>query len=918
MRMKHSTLVLSALVALTGPRTLAQDFVTITPTGASSATVVSRWAIASDVSGLGYIDGNSGFPDATVTNFFTITGAAIPAGGSSTGFTSYLSTGTASSQASVGNALAPNSYSGLTYVTENLGLIGPLSFYSIHHNNNGDYLALIQPSVPTVSDQKPMSAPGGPLTPGATGYFALSYATDNPGGWGSELFYYLRTNSLGETIFGSMIPALISGPTDQWNLGAGHGFTDLAYASTNVGFGASKFYYLRLDPVTQTTFFGWLDPLTGTATDIQDLGGVYRTLTFTTTNVGYGANNFYSVSQPPAPIITNNPLTAAGTVGTPFSFAITASGSPTVYSASPLPAGLSIVAATGAITGTPTAVGTTSVLLGATNVTGTGNATLTITVAAAGVAPIITNNPLTAAGTVGTPFSFAITASGSPTSYSASSLPAGLSIVAATGAITGTPTAVGISIVSLGATNITGTGNATLTITIAPADFAPAITSPINANVPGTVGTPFVTYTIAATGSPTSFTATGLPPGLTLNSLTGAINGTPTTAGTYVETIGARNNTGTGTATLVFAVAAAGVLPIITSPPTASGTVGTAFVTYPITATGLPTSYTATGLPPGLTLNLLTAAINGTPTTAGTYIVMITATNPTGTSTSTVTMLIAPFGFSHIINFSARAMSGPASDTLIVGFVVSGDGKNLLVRGVGPSLVSFGITNFLADPILTLFTADGTIEATDSGWQVNSAGQDDGALIAATAASVGAFPLANDSMDSALLVTVDNGVHTTGLLTTNGAQGVGLIEIYDTGGNAYASLINVSARMEVSGGDGILIAGLVIGGNAPKTVLIRGVGPTLSVFGVSGVLGDPQITVFSGTTEVASNTNWGTGSSTAAQLSAVFAQVGAFPLPVGSKDAALLLSLDPGTYTVQVTSVSGSTGVALVEVYDTQ
>ena len=130
----------------------------------------------------------------------------------------------------------------------------------------------------------------------------------------------------------------------------------------------------------------------------------------------------------PFPVITNSPLTATGTVGAPFSFTITASGSPTSYTASPLPAGLVLNATTGAITGIPTTAGTTSVLLRANNAAGTGNATLTITVAAAGVAPIITNNPLTAAGTVGTPFSFTITASGSPTSYTASPLPAGLGL----------------------------------------------------------------------------------------------------------------------------------------------------------------------------------------------------------------------------------------------------------------------------------------------------------------------------------------------------------------------------------------------------------------------------------------------------------------------------------------------------------
>jgi hypothetical protein len=280
---------------------------------------------------------------------------------------------------------------------------------------------------------------------------------------------------------------------------------------------------------------------------------------------------------------------------------------------------------------------------------------------------------------------------------------------------------------------------------------------------------------------------------------------------------------------------------------------------------------------------------------------------------------IAPSsGFSHIINFSARAMSGIGSNTLIVGFIVSGNGKNLLIRAVGPGLASYGISNFVVETTLTLFNADGTTDATDSGWPVNSSGQNDGALIASTAQSVGAFPLANGSMDSALLVTVNDGTHTAGLLSTNGAPGIGLLEIYDTGGNPDASLINVSARMEVTSGDGVLIAGFVIGGNLPKTVLIRGVGPTLSQFGVTGVLADPQITVSSGSSTIASNAGWGTGSSTSAQIAAVAGQVGAFPLSSGSQDSALLLTLQPGNYTVQVTSVSNSTGVALVEVYDTQ
>jgi Ice-binding-like/Putative Ig domain len=369
-------------------------------------------------------------------------------------------------------------------------------------------------------------------------------------------------------------------------------------------------------------------------------------------------------------------------------------------------------------------------------------------------------------------------------------------------------------------------------------------------------------------------------------------------------------------------VLSATVPPVFTSPPaagaTTTGTTTTPF-TYTVAATGSPTVYTATGLPPGVTLNSSTGVISGTPTAPGTYVVTVTSTNSSGTTSTTLTISITPpASSSHIVNFSARAESGPGSGMLTVGFVVSGNGMNLLLRGVGPGLAAFGISDFLANTTLTLFNANGTVDATDSGWQVNSSDQNDSALIASTAAFVGAFPLANGSMDSALLVTVGGGPQTAALETTDNSPGVGLVEIYDAGGNSGASLINVSARAQVSGGNGVLIAGFVIVGNAPRTVLVRGVGPTLAEFGVAGALADPMITVTSGSTTEATNVGWGTGTNVASQIASVSSQVGAFPLASGSKDSALLLTLQPGAYTVQLTSVSNSTGVALVEVYDTQ
>jgi chitodextrinase len=174
------------------------------------------------------------------------------------------------------------------------------------------------------------------------------------------------------------------------------------------------------------------------------------------------------------------------------------------------------------------------------------------TTQSASAAPVITS-ATTASGAVGTAFSYQITATNSPISYSGTGLPSGLSINTNTGMISGTPTVGGNSAVTLGATNSTGTGNATLTISISGGQ--PVITSATTAS--GAVGTGF-SYQITATNSPTSYEATGLPTGLSINSSTGLIAGTPTAAGTSAVTLGATNGTGTGNATLTISITNSG------------------------------------------------------------------------------------------------------------------------------------------------------------------------------------------------------------------------------------------------------------------------------------------------------------------------------------------------------------------------
>lgn len=438
---------------------------------------------------------------------------------------------------------------------------------------------------------------------GATGYSTLAWMTDALGGNPANQFYYLRQDNgpggTGNTILGRLDPSLVAGTrtiSDIANLGGV--FDTLTYTpdatGTGVGWGSTQFFATgSLTATAQSISFPAIAdrlisagsftvtpsasstlPLTltveasstGTATISGPVAGVFTvtpltpgviTLQARQSGPGFDTNWLnQSFNAQGVPVI-NSASTASGTVGIAFSYATTAAGSPTSYTASPLPAGVLFNTTTGAFSGTPTTAAVTVVTLTATNGIGTSaNFTLTITVAAAGVAPVITNSPLTAAGTVGTPFSFTVTASGSPTSFAAAPLPAGLLFNTTTGVFSGTPTTAAVTAVTLGATNAAGTGNATLTVTIAasapPPGGAPVITSSLS--VTGVGGTAGFSYNIAATGTPTSYSATPLPAGLVFDAVNGLISGTPTTAATTVVALGATNASGTGTASLTITI----------------------------------------------------------------------------------------------------------------------------------------------------------------------------------------------------------------------------------------------------------------------------------------------------------------------------------------------------------------------------
>jgi hypothetical protein len=255
-------------------------------------------------------------------------------------------------------------------------------------------------------------------------------------------------------------------------------------------------------------------------------------------------------------------------------------------------------------------------------------------------------------------------------------------------------------------------------------------------------------------------------------------------------------------------------------------------------------------------------------------------------------------GNARLANLSVRTTMA-AGQNLIVGFFVGGGARNILVRAAGPGLTALGLSGAMTDPRLDLYSGT-TLVLSNEDWSSE---------LSPVFASVAAFPFPAGSRDAAFQQTINGeaSVHARGT-----GPGIVLVEAYDTGGAAGARMVNVSARNRVGTGDDVLIAGFNISGTGAKQLLIRAVGPKLASFGVTDVLNDPKLEVYAsgGTTPLIENDNW------AASLSATFTAVGAFPLDANSRDAALLTTLQTGSYTVLVRGADGGTGEALVEVYE--
>jgi len=262
-------------------------------------------------------------------------------------------------------------------------------------------------------------------------------------------------------------------------------------------------------------------------------------------------------------------------------------------------------------------------------------------------------------------------------------------------------------------------------------------------------------------------------------------------------------------------------------------------------------------------------------------------------------------GTDRLINISSRTQVGTGSDVMIAGFIIGpGSSKQVLIRAIGPTLSTYGVKGVLADPVLTLYDSSGTAIDSNDNWT----SADSAAIVAA-----GATTLPTGSRDAVLVETLPPGGYTAIVSGLNKTTGIALVEVFEIDGTSR--LMNISTRAQVGAGASMMISGLIVGPGSTRHILLRALGPTLKNFSINDALADPKITVFDGSGKViASNDNW--GDTDPAGISAATTAAGATGFPTGSKDAALVLDLPPGGYTAQVSSVDGTTGVALIEAYD--
>lgn len=405
--------------------------------------------------------------------------------------------------------------------------------------------------------------------------------------------------------------------------------------SSNEGIVGSTFNYQILASNNPTKYEAsnlppglTIDSSRGFITGTPTTAGTYVVILKASNSSGTGtANQVLTIQANENPPIITSSANATGTVGTSFTYSITATNHPIKFLASNLPSGLSVNTTSGVISGVLKNTGIYAINLQAKNSSGQDSKTLTLTVKAAIPSTPVISSATSAVGTSGASFSYQIVASNNPDSYNASGLPSGLTINTKSGLISGIPTTPGESFITLKAINAGGTGSATLALTIY---SAPQITiEPSDASV---VEGQAATFKVVATGFPAPIYQWKKNGGSIIGATSASysLDSTSQSDDGSQFTVQVSNIAGLQTSRIAKLIVTQPI-PIISSALTTSGTIGEKFH-YQIEASNHPTSFGAEKLPPGLTINVQTGEISGVPIASGSTQVTLSAANSGGST----------------------------------------------------------------------------------------------------------------------------------------------------------------------------------------------------------------------------------------------------------------------------------------------
>lgn len=283
-----------------------------------------------------------------------------------------------------------------------------------------------------------------------------------------------------------------------------------------------------------------------------------------------------------------------------------------------------------------------------------------------------------------------------------------------------------------------------------------------------------------------------------------------------------------------------------------------------------------------------TATVAPTPSVSSTPTATPTATPDTGPA-------------SQPLNIATRGRVEAGDNAMIGGFIITGnEPKKVVVRAIGPSLQN-SLAGALADPVLELRAADGSLISQNNNWK------DD----AVQAAELEANQIApSHDLESAIVATLKPGTYTAAVRGNNGSSGVGLVELYDLSRTSDSKLANISTRGVASSAADVLIGGFILGGaNGNAKVLLRAIGPSMAKLGVANTLADPTLELRdSNGGLLRSNDNWQDQQQTAIEQTGI--------PPNDLFEAAILAELAPGAYTAIVAGKNQASGTALIEVYN--